>query len=270
MKKIIMLLALLAFTSPVLATDWYGEGAVGVEVDNTDLEIQDSKFSTSLDYLGLGMDSETFSFYGILDNVETSSEFTFMEMYGTFNMFDTDFSIGRVFVPMGVNMKFDRPTASVFLSTPRSSTYSEGLTATVYDDVATVEGFFSSEDSWSMRAEMQFIDGGIIPSVTLLECGQADVEQILACEMVYESLVFNANIMGEYWIENEEAWMRGVITPGIFDRVAVFGGYYDTEFVKDTFTYGLSVEINEGVEVSTEWSEDTSFTPLVLQVSAKF
>ncbi len=271
MKKIFILFALLVFAIPTLATDWYGEGAIGVEVDAADVgDVDGYNFNTSLDYLGIGADSETFSFYGTFDNLESSSEFTFNEMYGKFKLFDTDFSIGRVFIPMGVNMKFDRPSASVFISSPRNSLYDEGITALAYDGVAAVEGFYSDADHWTMRTSMEFLNGGLIPSITFADNNFEEVEKIIACEFLYESLTLNASVMGEYWVESEDAWMRGVITPGIFDRVAVFGGYYDTEFIEDTFTYGVSFEVNEGVEVSTEWTTEDSFTPMVLQVSAKF
>jgi hypothetical protein len=266
MKKIFMMLAIIMLAIPTLATDWSGEGVIGVVLDKTD----DYNFNTSLDYLGLGADSETFSFYGTFNNLEANSEFTFNELYGKFNLFDTDFSIGRVFAPMGVNMKFDRPSASVFLSSPRNSLYDEGITATAYEGFATVEGFFGSKDYWTMRTSMEFLNGGLLPSITFMDNNFEEVEKIFACEFIYESLMLNASVMGEYWMESEDAWMRGVLTPGIFDRVAVFGGYYDTGFIEDTFTYGVSFEVNEGIEVSTEWTTDDSFTPMVLQVSAKF
>ena len=354
MKKIFMLFVLIALATPVLATDWYGEGAIGVDVKSVDVDDTAKRYdmSTSLKYLGLGADNERFSFYGTLDNSgeasefnsEVASEFTIKEMYAKFNLFDTDFNVGKVFVPMGVNMKFDRPLESVFISSPRTSLYMNGITSKVYDGFISLDGFFSGVDTdadtndefetfWTMRAEMQFMNGGLVPSVTyvsnsaghafdlsqkfmghvlrLNEDGsrtrsldldpQVDLlfdraEMILACEVLYESLMFNASVMGEFWLHQNYVWVRGVITPGVFDRVAVFGGYYNAAYNDElpdevpyehehAITYGASFEVNEGVEVSTEWitqwrpdpdvermydTPDDSKNVLTLQVSAKF
>ena len=334
-----MLFVLIALATPVLATDWYGEGAIGVDVKSVDVDDTAKRYdmSTSLKYLGFGADNERFSFYGTLDNPEVASEFTIKEMYAKFNLFDTDFNVGKVFVPMGVNMKFDRPLESVFISSPRTSLYMNGITSKVYDGFISLDGFFSGVDTdadtndefetfWTMRAEMQFMNGGLVPSVTyvsnsaghafdlsqkfmglverLNEDGsrtrsldldpQVDLlfdraEMILACEVLYESLMFNASVMSEFWLHQNYVWVRGVITPGVFDRVAVFGGYYNAahndEFPERSgehehaITYGASFEVNEGVEVSTEWitqwspDEDTGTDDsnvLTLQLSAKF
>lgn len=246
---------------------FYGEAAVVATVDKGEKDLR-----TDLSYFAIGNSSDRFELYTKL-NAEDNS-FDMQEAFVKFRFLDLDFNLGKMVVPFGINY-LDRPSRSVFITTPTQDLYADGLGSYLENAQGRIDGFYGGDGVYSLRAKAYLFDKGLIPSLSYNDKDQLNI----AVETYFSTVLLNASILGEWHCWDGSTWARTVLTPGFYNGFGVLLSYYNTsanlglqnfDFTPDSWTYGLYCEVSKGVDVTAEWKSGENFRPVSIRFATTF
>jgi len=266
---------------PVLAGDFGGTAAIDATV-NVDNDAQN--LSTDLTYVAGWCNAESFELYGVWNQDLNTLEFE--EANIKFSLFDLNWAIGQKAVPIGF-MHMQRPDQSVFITAPRGDFIAKGLHLDTGYDILSVEGMYlEGSEEYVVKTSVNLFEDGLEVFVSYNDVDSLKTTYgsfVVGGLFKYESLFANLSFMGEYMPDNGNFWAKGVTSPGIFDKVGLFAGYYNvrdnadiingySEFVynPDAWVYGAYMDLSERVTASVEYKLDEGLNPIVMQFVATF
>jgi hypothetical protein len=268
------------FSTIVSAGDFYGVGSVVATLD-TDKDTVLGDFSTRVNYLAIGNTSKNFEIYGVHRALVDTTYIE--EAYVKFPMFGLDTNIGKIVQPFGLTY-FSRPQNSVFMSIPRFDIPDDSILLTFDSDIIDVAASYAGNDVTTARVKGTFFNELLVPSVSYTNNEEIKKELgkwIIAGESYFQSTYLNYSLLGEWMVDNQNYWVRTVLTPGFFDIIGLLAAYYHTpdmaftleawEVSRDNvFTYGAFTDIADNLTLTIEWRADRPLSPFTFRFITTF
>jgi len=241
----------------------------------------DSSIEPTIRELSIDYKKDNLTFFSTID--DSAGTMTIDEVSYNFHMYDLDWRLGKTIVPFGYDY-LERVNSSVFITAPTASNYGYGLHMSTGYDILQAESFIDGESRWSAKGTLRLFNDGITTTFSYTDINEIVNEYgnwSITNKFLYSSLFLNLSLLTEYLPDNGGFWTRSVISPGVFDLIGVFGGYYNLDgniahgldnyiYQPDSWVYGGYVDISKETSLSIEFKSDRAFSPMFIRLTTKF
>ena len=186
------------FAQETAVSSWNGEFS-------TDITFGDAvSFTTS--YTGLSLSGDGWKLTSHLSDGGVNVEEAYYNVDAKF----TSITFGQQSVPFGLSNAWQRPSGNPFVSEPSSQTYSNGFGASTEFAGVGIDGFFGSNEAYSVRFSYEMFGHSAGVSINgdeerLLDCSGTFSYESLGAVTSYFEFDLSEETSGDFWYRSSFA-----------------------------------------------------------------